>query len=209
MWSGPWERAEVRDCTVLQWASVFWGGMDLFITFCPSAGTETWEWWWPTSCSACGRTSVRFSLHISTYVLLHTSTHKVCELKSLKCLFCSEFWNLNFIPRASNPLSSSYNTFAHIHLIIFWLMSCLLVVGENKIHFIPGMIGPFLGVTLVPQVEVRNIMIPIFHDMMDWEQRKNGNFKQVTQTDASITWSALDCSSLKNSSGHFWKRRTD
>ncbi|XP_042370591.1 dedicator of cytokinesis protein 3-like, partial [Plectropomus leopardus] len=50
---------------------------------------------------------------------------------------------------------------------------------ENKIHFIPGMIGPFLGVTLVPQVEVRNIMIPIFHDMMDWEQRKNGNFKQV------------------------------
>lgn len=41
------------------------------------------------------------------------------------------------------------------------------------------MIGPFLGVTLVPQVEVRSIMIPIFHDMMDWEQRKNGNFKQV------------------------------
>lgn len=52
--------------------------------------------------------------------------------------------------------------------------------GEHKIHFIPGMIGPFLGVTLVPQPEVRNIMIPIFHDMMDWEQRKNGNFKQVT-----------------------------
>ncbi|XP_061689804.1 dedicator of cytokinesis protein 3 isoform X3 [Syngnathoides biaculeatus] len=52
-------------------------------------------------------------------------------------------------------------------------------LSENKIHFIPGMIGPFLGVTLVPEVEVRNIMIPIFHDMMDWEQRKNGNFKQV------------------------------
>ncbi|XP_077433712.1 dedicator of cytokinesis protein 3-like isoform X3 [Vanacampus margaritifer] len=52
-------------------------------------------------------------------------------------------------------------------------------LSENKIHFIPGMIGPFLGVTLVPQAEVRNIMIPIFHDMMDWEQRKNGNFKQV------------------------------
>ncbi|XP_051933125.1 dedicator of cytokinesis protein 3-like isoform X3 [Hippocampus zosterae] len=52
-------------------------------------------------------------------------------------------------------------------------------LGENKKHFIPGMIGPFLGVTLVPQAEVRNIMIPIFHDMMDWEQRKNGNFKQV------------------------------
>uniref|UniRef100_A0A8C4HZQ9 Dedicator of cytokinesis protein 3 n=1 Tax=Dicentrarchus labrax TaxID=13489 RepID=A0A8C4HZQ9_DICLA len=52
-------------------------------------------------------------------------------------------------------------------------------LGDNKPHFIPGMMGPFLGVTLVPQTEVRNIMIPIFHDMMDWEQRKNGNFKQV------------------------------
>lgn len=41
------------------------------------------------------------------------------------------------------------------------------------------MMGPFLGVTLVPQAEIRNIMVPIFHDMMDWEQRKNGNFKQV------------------------------
>ncbi|CAJ0946087.1 unnamed protein product [Ranitomeya imitator] len=41
------------------------------------------------------------------------------------------------------------------------------------------MIGPFLGVSLVPQPEVRNIMIPIFHDMMDCEQRRNGNFKQV------------------------------
>ncbi|KAM7404876.1 hypothetical protein PAMP_012187 [Pampus punctatissimus] len=51
--------------------------------------------------------------------------------------------------------------------------------SDNKPHFIPGMMGPFLGVTLVPQTEVRNIMIPIFHDMMDWEQRKNGNFKQV------------------------------
>uniref|UniRef100_A0AAR2JE00 Dedicator of cytokinesis 3 n=1 Tax=Pygocentrus nattereri TaxID=42514 RepID=A0AAR2JE00_PYGNA len=52
-------------------------------------------------------------------------------------------------------------------------------LGDNKPHFTPGMMGPFLGVTLVPQAEVRNIMIPIFHDMMDWEQRKNGNFKQV------------------------------
>ncbi|XP_077459447.1 dedicator of cytokinesis protein 3-like isoform X1 [Stigmatopora argus] len=52
-------------------------------------------------------------------------------------------------------------------------------LSQNQIHFIPAMIGPFLGVTLVPQPEVRDIMIPIFHDMMDCEQRKNGNFKQV------------------------------
>uniref|UniRef100_A0A8C4SZG3 Dedicator of cytokinesis 3 n=1 Tax=Erpetoichthys calabaricus TaxID=27687 RepID=A0A8C4SZG3_ERPCA len=64
-------------------------------------------------------------------------------------------------------------------MMAYELFSMWQNLGENKIHFIPGMIGPFLGVTLVPQHEVRNIMIPIFHDMMDWEQRKNGNFKQV------------------------------
>ncbi|RVE72625.1 hypothetical protein OJAV_G00039410 [Oryzias javanicus] len=64
-------------------------------------------------------------------------------------------------------------------IMTYQLFSMWQNLGENKIHFIPGMIGPFLGVTLVPQVELRNIMIPIFHDMMDWEQRKNGNFKQV------------------------------
>ncbi|XP_068508533.1 dedicator of cytokinesis protein 3 isoform X14 [Syngnathus scovelli] len=52
-------------------------------------------------------------------------------------------------------------------------------LSENKRHLIPGMIGPFLGVTLVPQAEIRNIMVPIFHDMMDWEQRKEGSLKQV------------------------------
>ncbi|KAG8128319.1 hypothetical protein E2320_015172, partial [Naja naja] len=63
-------------------------------------------------------------------------------------------------------------------MMAYELFSMWQNLGEHKIHFIPGMIGPFLGVTLVPQLEVRNIMIPIFHDMMDWEQRKNGNFKQ-------------------------------
>ncbi|XP_035238062.1 dedicator of cytokinesis protein 3-like [Anguilla anguilla] len=64
-------------------------------------------------------------------------------------------------------------------LMAYELYSMWQNLGENKMHFIPGMIGPFLGVTLVPQGEVRDIMIPIFHDMMDWEQGKNGNFKQV------------------------------
>ncbi|XP_071611709.1 dedicator of cytokinesis protein 3 isoform X5 [Heliangelus exortis] len=64
-------------------------------------------------------------------------------------------------------------------MMAYELFSMWQNLGEHKIHFIPGMIGPFLGVTFVPQPEVQNIMIPIFHDMMDWEQRKNGNFKQV------------------------------
>lgn len=60
--------------------------------------------------------------------------------------------------------------------------------GEHKLNFIPAMIGPFLEVTLVPQPDLRNVMIPIFHDMMDWEQRKNGNFKQVRKQTHPISF---------------------
>ncbi|XP_078730963.1 dedicator of cytokinesis protein 3 isoform X3 [Lampetra fluviatilis] len=52
-------------------------------------------------------------------------------------------------------------------------------LGDHKAHFIPGLLGPFLEVTLVPQTELRRVLIPIFHEMMDCEQRKNGSFKQV------------------------------
>lgn len=55
----------------------------------------------------------------------------------------------------------------------------IFLLGEHKLHFIPALIGPFLEVTLIPQPDLRNVMIPIFHDMMDWEQRRSGNFKQV------------------------------
>lgn len=55
----------------------------------------------------------------------------------------------------------------------------VFILGEHKLHFIPALIGPFLEVTLIPQPDLRNVMIPIFHDMMDWEQRRSGNFKQV------------------------------
>uniref|UniRef100_UPI00358F211C dedicator of cytokinesis protein 3-like n=1 Tax=Myxine glutinosa TaxID=7769 RepID=UPI00358F211C len=52
-------------------------------------------------------------------------------------------------------------------------------LGDNKSHFVPGFLGPFLEVTLVPQAELRALLIPIFHDIMDCEQRRNGAFKQV------------------------------
>lgn len=46
-------------------------------------------------------------------------------------------------------------------------------------NLIPSLIGPFLEVTLVPQPDLRNVLIPVFHDMMDSEERRSGNFKQV------------------------------
>ncbi|KAK3564766.1 hypothetical protein QTP86_025280 [Hemibagrus guttatus] len=52
-------------------------------------------------------------------------------------------------------------------------------LGDYKMNLIPSLIGPFLEVTLVPQPDLRNVLIPVFHDMMDSEERRSGNFKQV------------------------------
>uniref|UniRef100_A0A8B9L4G3 Dedicator of cytokinesis 3 n=1 Tax=Astyanax mexicanus TaxID=7994 RepID=A0A8B9L4G3_ASTMX len=76
-------------------------------------------------------------------------------------------------------LRSKFCELSYTQFVLSYRHKYMLVYKYILPHFTPGMMGPFLGVTLVPQTEVRNIMIPIFHDMMDWEQRKNGNFKQV------------------------------
>uniref|UniRef100_A0A452H6G6 Uncharacterized protein n=1 Tax=Gopherus agassizii TaxID=38772 RepID=A0A452H6G6_9SAUR len=49
---------------------------------------------------------------------------------------------------------------------------------QNKICFIPGMVGPILEMTLIPEVELRKATIPIFFDMMLCEYHKTGEFKK-------------------------------
>jgi hypothetical protein len=39
-------------------------------------------------------------------------------------------------------------------------------LGQHKIRFIPSMVGSFLEMTLVPDIDLRNATIPIFFDMM-------------------------------------------
>lgn len=81
-------------------------------------------------------------------------------------------------------LGKIFSTSHSFHILLYCVSIYLSIfprAGEHKLNFIPAMIGPFLEVTLVPQPDLRNVMIPIFHDMMDWEQRRSGNFKQVTQ----------------------------
>jgi hypothetical protein len=51
--------------------------------------------------------------------------------------------------------------------------------GQNKICFIPGMVGPILEMTLIPEAELRKATIPIFFDMMLCEYQRNGDFKKV------------------------------
>ncbi|XP_072404842.1 dedicator of cytokinesis protein 5-like [Chiloscyllium punctatum] len=49
-------------------------------------------------------------------------------------------------------------------------------LGPHKIKFIPGMVGPILEMTLVPEPELRRSTIPIFFDMMQCEYSMNYSF---------------------------------
>jgi len=43
----------------------------------------------------------------------------------------------------------------------------------------PGMVGPFLELTLIPEVELRKSTLMLFYDLIDCEFEARGNFKQV------------------------------
>ncbi|XP_023246842.1 dedicator of cytokinesis protein 3 [Copidosoma floridanum] len=64
-------------------------------------------------------------------------------------------------------------------LMGFQILSMWSHLGERKLEFIPGMVGPFLEVTLVPENELRKATLHIFFDMMECEQRARGSFKSV------------------------------
>ncbi|NXF84449.1 DOCK2 protein, partial [Sclerurus mexicanus] len=51
-------------------------------------------------------------------------------------------------------------------------------LGHRKIEFIPGMVGPILEMTLVPEPELRRSTIPIFFDMMLCEHQLTGSFSR-------------------------------
>ena len=56
----------------------------------------------------------------------------------------------------------------------------LLSPGHHKIEFIPGMVGPILEMTLVPELELRESTIPIFFDMMLCEYQLTASFSRVS-----------------------------
>lgn len=64
-----------------------------------------------------------------------------------------------------------------------WIRPSALPVlpGQRKIEFIPGMVGPILEMTLVPELELRKSTIPIFFDMMLCEHRLTGSFSRVRE----------------------------
>lgn len=55
-------------------------------------------------------------------------------------------------------------------LMGFQILSMWSQLAEQKLHFIPSMVGPFLEVTLVPEPALRKATLTVFYDMMQCEQ---------------------------------------
>uniref|UniRef100_A0A8C5FUQ4 Dedicator of cytokinesis 2 n=1 Tax=Gadus morhua TaxID=8049 RepID=A0A8C5FUQ4_GADMO len=64
-------------------------------------------------------------------------------------------------------------------LIGFSIRDIWYKLGSHKINFIPGMVGPILEMTLIPEEELRRATLPIFSDMMTCEHTHFGNFHKV------------------------------
>ena len=59
------------------------------------------------------------------------------------------------------------------HMVATW-QSC-----PDQIQLVPSLVGPLLEVTLIPQREIRQTILPLLIYMMEAEQRERGNFKQM------------------------------
>uniref|UniRef100_A0A8C3LMS5 Dedicator of cytokinesis 2 n=1 Tax=Chrysolophus pictus TaxID=9089 RepID=A0A8C3LMS5_CHRPC len=82
----------------------------------------------------------------------------------------------NFSHAKYNKIQSKYGDMRR--LIGFAIRDMWYKLGQNKICFIPGMVGPILEMTLIPEVELRKATIPIFFDMILCEYQRTGEFKK-------------------------------
>ncbi|KAM8848515.1 dedicator of cytokinesis 2 [Synchiropus picturatus] len=80
----------------------------------------------------------------------------------------------HFSPTKRNKILSKYGDMRR--LIGFAIRDIWYKLGSHKICFIPGMVGPILEMTLIPEEELRRATIPIFFDMITCEHAHSGNF---------------------------------
>lgn len=53
------------------------------------------------------------------------------------------------------------------------------IAGRHKTHFVPVIIRPLLEVTFVPATELRRATLPILYDVLECQQQKAGNLREV------------------------------
>ncbi|XP_031632350.1 dedicator of cytokinesis protein 3 isoform X2 [Contarinia nasturtii] len=72
------------------------------------------------------------------------------------------------------------NEFGDMRVMMgFQILSMWAHLSENKLHFIPSMVGPFLEITLVPEPSLRKATLNVFYDMIQCEQAARGSFRLI------------------------------
>ena len=74
----------------------------------------------------------------------------------------------------------------------FQILSLWSHLGPGlKQHFVPGMVGPFLRITLVPNQELARAAVPVLFDLLEHDHRARGSLKQVRKGRIRVFYTAI------------------
>ncbi|RXN28397.1 dedicator of cytokinesis 2 [Labeo rohita] len=158
--------------------------METFLLFKDLIGKHVYPSDWVTMIMVQNRVFLRA---INTYA--DTMNHKFLENNNFEVQLWNNYFHLavafitqeslqlqHFSPTKRNKILAKYGDMRR--LIGFAIRDMWYKLGKNKICFIPGMVGPILEMTLIPEEELRRATIPIFFDMMQCEHTRYGNFSK-------------------------------
>uniref|UniRef100_A0A671RDQ9 Dedicator of cytokinesis protein 2-like n=1 Tax=Sinocyclocheilus anshuiensis TaxID=1608454 RepID=A0A671RDQ9_9TELE len=158
--------------------------METFLLFKDLIGKHVYPSDWVTMIMVQNRVFLRA---INTYA--DTMNHKFLDNNSFEVQLWNNYFHLavafitqeslqlqHFSPTKRSKILAKYGDMRR--LIGFAIRDMWYKLGRNKTCFIPGMVGPILEMTLIPEEELRRATIPIFFDMMQCEHNHSGNFKK-------------------------------
>uniref|UniRef100_A0A8C1V777 Dedicator of cytokinesis 2 n=1 Tax=Cyprinus carpio TaxID=7962 RepID=A0A8C1V777_CYPCA len=158
--------------------------METFLLFKDLIGKHVYPSDWVTMIMVQNRVFLRA---INTYA--DTMNHKFLDNNNFEVQLWNNYFHLavafitqeslqlqHFSPTKRCKILAKYGDMRR--LIGFAIRDMWYKLGKNKICFIPGMVGPILEMTLIPEEELRRATIPIFFDMMQCEENHSGHFKK-------------------------------
>ncbi|KAI4899910.1 hypothetical protein NFI96_019488, partial [Prochilodus magdalenae] len=158
--------------------------METFLLFKDLIGKHVYPSDWVTMIMVQNRVFLRA---INTFA--DTMNHKFLDNNNFEVQLWNNYFHLavafitqdslqlqHFSPTKRNKILAKYGDMRR--LIGFAIRDMWYKLGGNKICFIPGMVGPMLEMTLIPEEELRRATIPIFFDMMQCENNHKGHFKK-------------------------------
>uniref|UniRef100_A0A8C1GNR4 Dedicator of cytokinesis 2 n=1 Tax=Cyprinus carpio TaxID=7962 RepID=A0A8C1GNR4_CYPCA len=158
--------------------------METFLLFKDLIGKHVYPSDWVTMIMVQNRV---FLQAINTYA--DTMNHKFLDNNSFEVQLWNNYFHLavafitqeslqlqHFSPTKRSKILAKYGDMRR--LIGFAIRDMWYKLGKNKICFIPGMVGPILEMTLIPEEELRRATIPIFFDMMQCEHNHSGHFRK-------------------------------